>query len=216
MSIAIALIFGYLMGSIPTSIWLGKSIYGVDVRKHGSGNAGGTNVFRVLGWKPAVVVILIDISKGVVPTLFIADLAPGGHGLDPVYLQLIAGLAAVAGHVWTLFAGFRGGKGVGTAAGMLIVLYPYAIPFCLAVFVLVVAVTRFVSLASILGVTTLPIVQWVLILFLRKEIPTPLLVLGFLLVPFVLFTHRSNIQRILNGSENRIGAKPAKPEPPAS
>ncbi len=195
----------YLMGSIPTSVWVGKLAYGIDIREHGSGNAGATNVYRTLGWKPALFVTLVDIGKGLIPTLFVSQWRITPLETDPVNLQLLAGIAAVAGHVWTIFAGFRGGKGVATAAGMLIVLYPLAIPFCLAVFLLVVGLTRYVSLASMTAVAALPVFLLIGARLFSKEAPAQLLALSLAIVVFILFTHRGNIQRLLGGTENKIG-----------
>jgi len=210
LNLALVALAGYLMGSIPTSIWIGRVCYKLDIRQHGSGNAGGTNVFRVLGWKPALVVILVDVGKGLVPTLFFAQWRFPEVSLDHTYFQLVAGSAAICGHVWTLFAGFRGGKGVGTAAGMLIVLFPLAIPICLLVFAVTVALSRIVALGSILATLTLPVIQSLLWLVAGRETPWPPMILSFLLVPFILFTHRANIARMINGSENRITWKLSK------
>ena len=199
---------GYLFGSIPTAVWVSKAFFGKDVRDHGSGNAGATNVFRVLGWKPALFVVLVDVAKGVVPTMM-TPIWFAETGLESVMVQLIAGTAAVLGHCYTCFARFRGGKGVGTAAGMLAVLYPIALPICLLVFIVTVWRTRFVSLGSILAAVTLPVTQVVLILFFGREVSTTLLAIGILLVPFILFTHRGNIRRLVAGTENKIGRNTA-------
>ena len=205
---------GYVMGSIPSSIWLGKFCYKLDIRHHGSGNAGGTNVFRVLGWKPALVVVLVDVGKGLVPTLFFAQWRLAETSLDHAYFQLAAGLAAICGHVWTMFAGFRGGKGVATAAGMLLVLYPLALPICLLVFVVTVVTTRFVGLASILATVALPVSQLLLMLVAARPVSAPLLIISFLLVFFILFTHRANIGRMMAGTENKIELGPTKKTDP--
>ena len=160
----------------------------------------------MLGWKPALFVVLVDVTKGAIPT-WLAPLWFPVEGLDPVYLPLVAGTAAILGHCYTCFAGFRGGKGVGTAAGMLAVLYPIALPVCLVVFIVTVAITRFVSLGSILAAVTLPVTQIVLIALAGHEISWPLLAISIALVPFILFTHRSNIGRLIDGTENRIGGR---------
>ena len=216
LNFALVALAGYVMGSIPTSIWLGKLCYKIDIRRHGSGNAGGTNVFRVLGWKPALVVILVDVGKGLVPTLYFAQWRLVETAPDHTYFQLAAGFAAICGHVWTLFAGFRGGKGVGTAAGVLIVLYPLALPLCLLVFIVTVALTRYVGLASILATVTLPMIQLVFMLLSYRTVARPLLVLSILLVPFILFTHRSNIARMMAGTEHKISFKAKQSETEAS
>lgn len=196
---------GYLIGSIPTAIIVGKVFFGLDIREHGSGNAGGTNVFRVLGWKPGVLVMLVDLGKGLVATLFAAQIRFTTLPIDPVYLQLTAGLAAVFGHIWTVFAGFRGGKGVGTAAGMLFALFPMATFVCLIIFLAIAFSTRYVSLASISAAISLPIVLVIMREVLHLEVPPPLVVIGFFVAILIVFTHRTNIKRLLAGTENRFG-----------
>jgi glycerol-3-phosphate acyltransferase PlsY len=150
---------GYLLGAIPTAIIMGKALRGIDIREHGSGNAGGTNVFRVLGWKPGVAVILIDILKGLIATVFAAKITLTALPVEHVYLQLLAGLSAIVGHIRTVFAGFRGGKGVGTAAGMMFGLFPVAASICLISFLVIAFSTRYVSLASITAAVALPLVM---------------------------------------------------------
>jgi glycerol-3-phosphate acyltransferase PlsY len=197
----------YLVGSIPTSIIVGKILRGrdFDIRKEGSGNAGGTNVFRVLGWKPGITVMAIDVLKGVLATLLISQWKPFGH-IPPndTVLQILAGLAAVCGHVWTIFAGFRGGKGVGTAGGMIIALYPIAALICFLIFIIVVFFTRYVSLGSIIAAVSLPI------LISLWPPPPPrdaeaLIAFSLLVSGLIIYTHRSNIRRLLSGTENRFG-----------
>lgn len=208
LNIAVIAMIGYLLGSMPTSIWLSKLAYGIDIREHGSGNAGGTNVFRTLGWKPGVFVALVDIAKGFVATVYGSAVIFSDMPLDMVYLQLIAGIAATMGHVWTLFAGFRGGKGVATLAGMLLGLFPTIVPFCLLVFFITVFTTRYVSLSSMLAALTLPTGLLVVRFGFHKPVPNILMAIGFLLAAFILFTHRTNIKRLLAGTESKISTKP--------
>ena len=196
----------YLTGSTPTSIIVGRITKGIDIREHGSGNAGGTNVFRVLGWKPALIVVIIDVFKGwlpaaiFAPAFYYAQIIP-----DLGVIQILCGFSAVLGHTYTVFAGFKGGKGVGTLGGMLIALFPTAFPFCLAVAVITIMLTGYVSLASILASVSLPIFLFVLPPFFGVN-PAPLSLMVFsLLIPwFITFTHRSNIQRLRSGEENRF------------
>jgi len=196
----------YIAGSTPTSILIGRLTKGIDIRDFGSGNAGGTNAFRVLGWKPALVVVIIDIFKGwfpatvLAPAFFSAQIIP-----DLGVVQILCGFAAVLGHTYTIFAGFKGGKGVGTLAGMLLALFPTAFPFCLAVAILTIIFTGYVSLASIFAAASLPLFLMVLPPFLGAE-PAPLSLMVFsLLIPwFIIYTHRSNIQRLRSGEENRF------------
>lgn len=202
----ILIIISYLTGSTPTSIIVGRITNGIDIRKHGSGNAGGTNVFRVLGWKPALIVVIVDVFKGwlpaaiFAPAFYYAQIIP-----DLGVIQILCGFSAVLGHTYTVFAGFKGGKGVGTLGGMLIALFPTAFPFCLAVAVITIMLTGYVSLASILASVSLPIFLFVLPPFFGVN-PAPLSLMVFsLLIPwFITFTHRSNIQRLRNGEENQF------------
>ena len=197
----------YVIGSTPTSIIVGKIVRGIDIREHGSGNAGGTNVFRVLGWKPALVVATIDIFKGWLPaavlatTLFQGELAFNNIGV----IQILCGFAAVLGHTYTIFAGFRGGKGVGTLAGMLLALFPIAFPLCLLVFVITLILTGYVSVSSMIAAVSLPVFLLALPPFMGIEPAQLTLVVFGLLVPFfVIFTHRSNLVRLRAGTENRF------------
>jgi acyl phosphate:glycerol-3-phosphate acyltransferase len=210
LNLLVILILSYLLGSIPTSIIVSKLARGIDIRQHGSGNAGGTNVFRVLGWKYGVFVMVVDVFKGFVATFWIARLLPVPVSTE--LGQIFAGCAAIIGHIWTVFAGFRGGKGVGTAAGMLVALYPVVFIICLAVFALAVLTTRIVSVASMSAAVALPLTLSVLKFMLHKNVPGPLYVFSFIAMALIIFTHRSNIKRLLNGTENRFGKKkPVQP-----
>ena len=200
------IIISYLTGSTPTSIIVGRIAKNIDIREHGSGNAGGTNVFRVLGWKPALIVVIVDVFKGwlpaaiFAPAFYYAQIIP-----DLGVVQILCGFSAVLGHTYTIFAGFKGGKGVGTLGGMLIALFPTAFPFCLAVAIITIMLTGYVSLASILASVSLPIFLFLFPPFFGTN-PAPLSLMVFsLLIPwFITFTHRSNIQRLRSGEENRF------------
>lgn len=199
------LLLSYITGSIPTSIILGKIVKGIDIREHGSGNAGGTNVFRVLGWKPALVVVVIDIFKGWLPTaIYATTLFQDQPITDIGIVQILCGFAAVLGHTYTIFAGFRGGKGIGTIAGMLIALFPITFPLCLIVFVITLITTGYVSLSSILATIALPIIFLVLPIFGIQQSTSSLLIFALLVPLFTIFTHRSNIARLKDGTENRF------------
>lgn len=196
------ILLSYLAGSFPTSIVVGKIFFNKDIRKFGSGNAGGTNTFRVFGWKAGVTVALFDVGKGVIAALFIARL---GNNIPLPYtlVQLIAGSSAVTGHIWTVFAGFRGGKGVGTAVGMLSVLAP--VPLCIAVlvFLLILLTTGIVSLGSIAGAVVFPaglLVQYAI----TGTVHISLVIFSVILGSLIIFTHRSNIRRLIDGTENRF------------
>lgn len=201
--ILLIILLSYLVGSIPTSIVTGKLIFGKDVRDYGSGNAGGTNAWRTFGWKTGVFVMLADVGKGVVATLFVSQL-PAPEALSHEVVQLIAGSSAVLGHIWTIFAGFKGGKGVGTAAGMLVALYPVAILICLAIFGLVLVFTGFVSASSMSAALALPVVLWIMDTTGWRAISPTLFYFSIPIALLIFFTHRSNIKRLINGTENRF------------
>ena len=199
--IFLELLAAYLLGSVPSAVWIGKLLYGIDVRQHGSGNAGATNVIRVLGYKAGVPVMLIDVFKGwlaVQLALWLPD-----HGLSPemmVYLRIGMGLAAVMGHVFPVYVGFKGGKGVGTIAGAGIALFPVAILVVLGVFILMLAVTRYVSLSSIVASIVFPVVVW----FIIGERQPGLISLSLLVAVFIPLTHRKNIMRLMKGEERKF------------
>ncbi|HCR48204.1 MAG TPA: acyl-phosphate glycerol 3-phosphate acyltransferase, partial [Bacteroidetes bacterium] len=160
LSLVIILSLSYLVGSIPTSIVISKLLKGIDIREHGSGNAGGTNTYRILGRNAALIVVVVDVMKGLVAALFISQIRIGGEAL-PISekyhaVMYMAGLAAVIGHIWTIFAGFRGGKGVATGMGMVLGTLPGGILIGLPVFILIVSITGYVSLSSILSALAIP------------------------------------------------------------
>ena len=210
----VSILFGYLFGSIPTSVWIGRAFYGIDIRQHGSGNAGGTNMFRVLGWKPGLVVFVLDVNKGLVPVWLI------GHWLAAypydfrLVLQLFAGFAAVLGHVWPILARFRGGKGIATLIGMLIVTSPQSVIVGVIVFLIVIYFTRYVSLSSMMAVLSFPCTLLVSRVWFHRIIPDSLLTSSAFAFSLVFFTHRSNIKRLLNGLESKLG-RLAPPAPVA-
>lgn len=207
-SVLVVIILSYLIGSIPTSLLTGKTVRNIDIRQHGSKNAGATNVFRVLGWKPGVFVLVFDGFKGFTAAYWISQITIGLNPLPQDIMQIIAGCSAIFGHIWTVFAGFKGGKGVGTAGGMLIALYPTAFWFCIAMFVIIVFSTRIVSISSMSAAVTLPVVLSIFRYALDKHIPDSLYIFSFFAAALIIFTHRSNIKRLINGTENRFGSRP--------
>ena len=208
LELIVLILIAYVIGSTPTSIIVSKLVYKTDVREHGSGNAGATNIFRTFGWKPALFVTLVDVFKGWLPayaiSIFHSDQILFAN--NPDLLMIIAGFASVLGHTYTVFAGFKGGKGVGTAAGMLIALFPVALPICILVFILTLMTTGIVSLGSMLAATALPITLFIIGGFITPEAQISLTLRVFsLLIPiFIVFTHRSNITRMREGTENRF------------
>lgn len=199
--IFLEILAAYLLGSIPSAVWIGKMIYGIDVRQHGSGNAGATNVIRVLGYKAGIPVMLIDILKGwlaVQLPLWIS--VPGMTDEMLIYVRIAAALAAVLGHVYPVYVGFKGGKGVGTIAGAGISLFPLSLLIVLGIFIVVLATTHFVSLSSIIASIAFP-----LVVFFILGVRHPGLVgLSILVAVFIPATHRKNIKRLIKGEENKF------------
>ncbi len=218
----------YIIGSIPTSLMAGKMLKGIDIRNFGSGNAGGTNAFRVLGWKPGLIVTLIDIVKGVVAAVSVVAFFrhhPIGTfpDMNEVALRLLAGMSAVIGHVFTLFAGFKGGKGVSTAAGMLIGIAPVSMLMVVGIFLLTVYLSRHVSVASMLAAIAFPLIiairkyifelgaglDYYVGLFgqpfsIHDSLDYHLMIFGLVVALGILYTHRTNIRRLISGTESRI------------
>jgi len=190
----------YLLGAIPTAIVLGRLFWKTDVRKHGSGNAGATNAWRVLGWRAGVPVLLIDLGKGAAAAGLIPLLPLGSTPVDPTTLAVLCGVVAVLGHVFPVYTRFRGGKGVATAAGMLAVVAPVPVGIAAGVFLLLVVASGIVSLGSIVGAWTIPLTVLLLPATLQSR-PPALIALAFLLAAFITVTHRSNLARILRGTE---------------
>lgn len=203
-SLVLIILFAYLVGSFPTSIVVGRMTQRIDIREHGSKNAGGTNAFRVLGWKAGLFVAVVDILKGVLATLLIAKIRVDPLMLDYELVQIIAGTFAVIGHIWTVLAKFKGGKGVATGAGLIIALFPWASLICFIIFVALVLTTRYVSLGSIIATSSLPFVLLTFDRMFGKSVSTSLLTFSILISCLIIFTHRSNIRRLLNGTENRF------------
>ena len=183
----------YLVGSVPTAIIYGRLTRKIDIREHGSGNAGATNVFRVLGWKAGLIVLSIDMAKGLLATLLLYRLGLTSAGMEAELLKIIAGLSAVLGHIWTVFAGFKGGKGVGTGAGMLLGLIPLAVLAAIIVFVISVALSRYVSLGSILASLTIPVFLYSQKFIFHQDVSMSILIFGMVIPLLIVYTHRSNI-----------------------
>lgn len=197
------LLAAYLIGAIPTAVWVGKSIYGIDVRQHGSGNAGATNTFRVLGKKPGAFVMAVDILKGWAATSLAHLLVIWGLiDLDQLVLfKIILGVLAVVGHIFPVYAGFKGGKGVATLMGMVLAIHLPAALICLGIFVVVLLLFKYVSLGSMIAAIAFPL----LLLLPRFHPEEPLLIVfGFLLSGMVVLTHKKNIGRLLQGQESKV------------
>lgn len=196
------MILAYMIGSIPTALIISRRFFGIDIRDYGSGNMGATNTFRVLGSRYGTIVMCFDILKGVAAVSLYHTLPyyAGNGGVDRTNLMIGLGLCGVLGHVFPLFAGFKGGKGVATLFGMLLAIQPGVAVACVGVFVLVLYLTRFVSLSSILGAIMLPIS----VLWIWNEHEVMYRVFALLVALLVIFTHQKNIGRLLRGVESRI------------
>ncbi len=213
-NMAIVVLMSYIVGSIPTSIILSKWRHGFDIRTRGSGNAGGTNVFRVLGWKSGVFVMAFDAMKAVIATTVIARLfwdptLPFYNRTpfdDFTIIQMICGGAAIVGHIWTVFAGFKGGKGIACGAGMLIGIAPTEFAVSIIVFLAVLFAWRYVSLGSIAAAIAFPVSLLVRHNILYDEIHSYKTLIFFStgVAILLIYSHRKNIQRLLEGTENRI------------
>jgi len=198
---SILVILAYLIGSIPTSVWISKSIFKIDIRDYGSGNAGATNTFRVLGSKWGSIVMLADVTKGVIATsLYIVLPYYLTNELARTNFMIVLGLVAVIGHIFPIWAGFRGGKGVATLLGMALAIQPAVALLCLVVFAFTLITTRFVSLSSMLA----GVAFMVLILFIFKEKETMYRLFAIIVALMVVITHQKNIGRLLNGTENKV------------
>lgn len=210
----IVVLLSYIVGSIPTSVMLSKWRHGFDIRSKGSGNAGGTNVFRVLGWKSGMFVIIVDALKGVIATTVVARLfwdptLPFYNHTpfdDFTIIQMICGGAAVIGHVWTMFAGFKGGKGIATGSGMLIGIAPTEFAISIAVFLIFLYAFKYVSLGSIMAAASFPLSLIIRYNILSDEIHSYKTLVFFStgIALFLIYSHRANIKRLIEGTERKI------------
>lgn len=194
------LVTAYLIGSIPSAVWIGRRFYGVDVREHGSGNAGFTNTVRVLGWKAGLPVFLIDVIKGYVAVSLIrfTQLYIPGTA-DFVNFQLLLGACTVIGHIFPIYVGFKGGKGVATLLGLMLAIQPQPLLICIGIFAVVFLTTRYVSLASMVAGISFPI----LIIFVFKTTILSLIIFSMIVSILLLLTHQKNIERLLNREESK-------------
>jgi acyl phosphate:glycerol-3-phosphate acyltransferase len=200
------LIIAYLLGSIPTAVWIGKSFYGIDVREFGSGNAGATNTFRVLGKKAGIPVLIIDIIKGTaaVGLSYLSGFELGGN--DFINLQLGLGVSALIGHIFPVFAGFRGGKGVATILGIVICILPVACAMSLLVFLAVILLSRIVSLSSMMAGISFP---FFLNMVLKNDNPV-LTSFSIVVAVLLIITHRKNIVRLAKKQESKVQLFPTR------
>lgn len=189
-----AVVLAYLLGSVSFSYLFGRMLKGIDIRKHGSGNAGATNTLRVLGIVPAISVLLLDAVKGA-----IAVWLPLWMGQDNLWARVICGIAVIAGHNWPVYFGFKGGKGVASTIGVMVTLAFLPSLYAGIIAISTIALTRYVSVGSLLFTAFIP----VFLLLLGRE--TPILVLSILIMIFAFVRHRSNIAKLMKGQENKLG-----------
>ncbi len=194
---AVLLIASYFLGSIPFGLLVGKAMRGVDIRQFGSGNIGATNVYRTLGPGPGIIVFAADVLKGLIPVLAAKQLLPGVS-----WLIVAVGMMAIFGHTLSPFLGFKGGKGVATSLGVGIGLVPVPALIAFGIWVVVLAGTRYVSVASMLACLSVPVMIW------WMQGPMAYRVFGIFVAAYVIVKHRSNIARLMQGTENRFGRKP--------
>jgi len=207
MMVLLLIIFlAYLIGSIPTAVWVGRKFHGIDVREHGSKNAGATNTFRVLGRKSGWFVLTIDVLKGlmaaILPLLFKTEYADN----QLLFFQLSTSFVCIIGHVYPVFAQFRGGKGVATALGIIIGLNPISAGISLLIFLIVFLASRYVSLGAIITSIAYPFISY----FVVKEDAKSMIVFTVLLGVLIVLSHRKNIKRLINGEESRMNLSKRK------
>lgn len=196
----LGVVIAYLLGSISFAVWIGRIFYKVDVREHGSGNAGTTNTIRVLGWMPGLFVLLLDAFKGWLAIHIGDGLMPDCYAGWQEYYDVLLAVSVLLGHIFPLFTGFKGGKGVATMVGIVIALYPEAFLGAFAVFMLVFLLTHYVSLASILASIVFPVLD----IFVFHQEHVVLMVFAILVPLLIILTHRKNIGRLLRGEESKM------------
>lgn len=189
-------LLAYLIGSVPTAVWIGKMFYNIDVREYGSGNAGATNTFRVLGKKAGIPVLLIDILKAFVSVNLVYIIQEP----DNIPMKVTLGIIAVIGHIFPLYAGFRGGKGIASLLGVVLALHPLSALLSLALFVILLGITHYVSLSSIISSISFPL--WLIFVFNITD--QALLLFAFTISALVLVSHQKNIERLIRNEESKI------------
>jgi glycerol-3-phosphate acyltransferase PlsY len=204
----VVILLAYITGSIPTAVWVGKRFYGIDVREHGSGNAGATNTIRVLGPKAGIPVFIIDVLKGFVAV----ELAYICRGMIPndenfATYKVIISMVVVIGHVFPVFAGFKGGKGIATSLGVVLALFPLPAVVCFVVFIIVLLITGYVSLGSVTVAIIFPFIS----IFIFNNTEYAYVFYSCIIAVFIVFMHRKNIKRLLNGQESKFSFKKKKP-----
>ncbi|MEA3446479.1 MAG: glycerol-3-phosphate 1-O-acyltransferase PlsY [Bacteroidota bacterium] len=205
----ILVVVAYLLGSIPTSVWIGKVFYGIDIREHGSGNAGTTNTFRILGLKAGIPVFIFDVFKGwaAVKLIYFSDYYIPASG-DYINIQLLFGLAALFGHIFPVYVGFKGGKGVATLFGIIIGIHPAAALILIGIFSVSLVFSRYVSLSAMIAGFSFP----VLMLFVFNTTTISLIIFSMIIAVLLLLTHQKNIERLLKREESKLTIKKSSKE----
>lgn len=195
------LVLAYLIGSIPTSVWIGRSVFGIDVRERGSKNAGATNAMRVFGWKVGLTVLIVDMLKGwlAVNLIHLTNYYIPETG-DFIEFQLLLGIAAILGHIFPVYVGFRGGKGVATLFGLILAINPEPTLLCVGIFIITLVVTKYVSLSSMVAGFAFP----VMVIFVFKTTTPSLVIFSLIIAGLLLFTHQKNIERLLRREEKKV------------
>ena len=193
-------VIAYIFGSLPCGVWLGKGVKNIDIREYGSKNSGATNAYRILGPKYGIMVLILDALKGYIP-LYIASL----FDIGGIYIILL-GLVAILGHTFSFFLQFKGGKGVATSLGVFLFLMPKVVGFLVLVFILVVGISKYISLGSVICAGLLPILAY--FMPVRDDATRlPLVVISLIVGIFVIYKHKANIQRLMEGKENKFNLK---------
>lgn len=207
MNLFLLIVAAYLIGSIPTAYWIGKAFFNIDIREHGSKNMGASNTFRVMGPVWGIIVLIIDLGKGMAAVqLALLVHSTDWLGTEKSFWQLLFGLVAVGGHVFPVFAGLRGGKGVATLFGLVLAIQPWIALISIGVFIIVVFLTRYISLGSIIAVIVFMACVW----FAYKESNVYMRWFSIIAAALVIFMHRSNLLRLLKGSENKFNWRKKK------
>jgi glycerol-3-phosphate acyltransferase PlsY len=195
------LILAYFVGSVPTSVWIGKTLFRIDIRERGSKNAGATNAMRVLGWKAGLIVLFIDVFKGwlAVNLIHLTNYYIPETG-DFIEFQLLLGIAAIIGHIFPVYVGFKGGKGVATLFGLMLAINPEPTLICTGVFVVTLLITKYVSLSSMIAAFSFP----VLVIFVFKTTTPSLVIFSLIISLLLLFTHQKNLERLLRKEEKKV------------
>lgn len=195
------LVIAYLLGSIPTSVWIGKTVFGIDIRERGSKNAGATNAMRIFGWKAGITVLVVDVLKGwlAVNLIHLTNYYIPETG-NFIEFQLLLGIAAILGHIFPIYVGFKGGKGVATLFGLVLAINPEPTLLCVGVFIATLLVTKYVSLSSMIAGFAFP----VMVIFVFKTTTPSLVIFSLIIAVLLLFTHQKNIERLLRKEEKKV------------